>query len=255
MKAYEGAGGILLAGIFVVSIALLCGCVSEEKNSINAANAVTVSRETTISSTTAMDKMATTKPETEHPMTSSTTTTSAPATTLALKSLPLGGVCTGDDQCMSGCCALSKSRKKCRESSFCEMRELGEEDCYKKGLYWCIDKCQSNECGNCSSHMRCVTVSDGGSDVAKVEVAQPVGGKAGSCRYSGTYVNAGGEASYCDKHEGKLTYAKCGSPPQMEDCLRIYKDNVMYWIAQRRSFHSPEGEASDLWCYRCTQAV
>ena len=263
MKSKKIYPRILFAAITAIFLVLLCGCAAKEKKpagssqNVSETNAsVSLSQQLSTSPSTSEERIATTTTETWKQETApDVQTTSGPATTVAPANLPNGGACETDGQCKSGCCTDNNGRAKCRDASICELKDLGEQDCYKKGIHWCIDECQKADCGKCDAIMRCVNVSEGGSETLKVETATEVSGQAGSCLYSRSYVNAGGIGGYCDKHEGTLIYAKCGSPSQAEDCLRIYKDNVMYWIAQKRSFHSPQGEASDLWCFKCTQAV
>lgn len=174
------------------------------------------------------------------------------STTLAKTNLPLNDYCETDTACESGCCASigEGRRERCLQRSFCELRDMNEGECYLAGLYWCADRCKNDSCGECEKYMRCVYES--GDPV--VRVAEPVEGRTGSCNYSITY-EAGGEGSYCDLNEGKLIYAVCGRSVLGEDCVKAYGKETLYRIAQKRSFHSPEGEGSDLWCFECSEAV
>lgn len=162
-----------------------------------------------------------------------------------------GRYCSADDECASGCCAYEAGNGRCREESFCVLADLNEEECYEKGLFWCIDRCSDKECGDCGRHLRCVDV--GG--IPRIETALQVEGHKGSCKYSGLYADAGGNESYCDRNEGRLIYGKCGMPPALEDCVAAYGEYCCYTIAQKRSFHSLEGEEYDLWCFSCSKAV
>ncbi len=166
--------------------------------------------------------------------------------------LSLGKPCSENEECLSGCCDSIKGRKICQTSSFCTCRYLNEENCQRKDCYWCIDKCQNEPCGDCSKYKRCLTFTEGDKNVTMVEISQ---GGNGSCKYNGFYEVASGNESYCDKHEGTRIYGKCGSPATLEDCIRIYGKHCCYDIAQRRSFHSPQGEEYDLWCFKCDKAT
>lgn len=165
--------------------------------------------------------------------------------------LSLGEPCSENKQCISGCCDSEKGKKKCQVLSFCTCKDLNEEGCYKEKCYWCINKCQNEPCGDCSKHRRCVIVSEGDGNVTKVEISQPVTGYDRSCRYLGFYENASGNESYCDKHEGTRIYGKCGSSATEKECVEVYGEDCCYIIEQRRSFHSPEGDDYDLWCFKC----
>lgn len=186
----------------------------------------------------------------ENETATTTTTTHIPTTTIEANYLPLGEPCSLDDECLSGCCNSVRGRKRCQIQSFCTCRYLNEEDCSKEDCYWCIDKCLNEPCGECSKYRRCLTLAEGGRNVTRVEIAE---GGNGSCKYTGFYENASGNGSYCDRHEGTRIYGKCGSPPTLEDCVEIHGEYCCYGIAQRRSFHSLQGEEYDLWCFKCTK--
>jgi hypothetical protein len=181
-----------------------------------------------------------------------TTITSVSTTTSGINRLSLGEICLSNDECLSGCCDSFKGRKKCQIQSFCTCKYLTEGNCQEEDCYWCIDKCQSEPCKECSGYKRCLIVVEGDKNITKVEIAQ---GGNGSCRYAGFYVNASGNESYCDRNEGKRIYGKCGSPAIREDCVNVYGEHCCYDIAQRRSFHSPGGDEYDLWCFECTRAI
>lgn len=130
---------------------------------------------------------------------------------------------------------------------------ITEEECYAKNYYWCAGKCSNSPCGNCRLLRRCVLV-DG---VVMVETAEDSPKKEGSCVYAKNYVVAGGVGGYCDKNEGDLIHAKCGSEPKTEDCMAAYNytQKTLFGVTQRRSFHSNLGEEFDLWCFKCSNLV
>jgi hypothetical protein len=203
----------ILAGFFIVAVLFFACCTGTQTPTEDTTS-------TTVEATTTTQAATTTSVSPASTTTTETSTTSSTSTTKPLPPIP---------------------------------KNITSTECYAKGFFWCAGKCSRTECGDCFSYKRCIVLNDTAVNNVKVETAQQVPYKEGSCEYAGTYTNAGGKESYCDKNEGNLIYAKCGvDRPDPSDCYKLSGGNQTNRAPYgSRSFHSNLGAEYDLWCFRC----